>query len=166
MRRRRHAAANIRSPGFLHVDGVLEDSCRRNLIHHLTVVPAAHASFVKVAVRCDTAQALVNEVHGYVPATAMKFRDQQLCVLGGHPRGGVFFPLHGARKANDDLDRAKVLNERRDHADVGILLRVAVKGLERGCQDCVAVADGHAHTDGAHVHPQFDALGVDGGRGR
>jgi len=34
----------------LHVDGVLEDSGRRDLIHYFTVIPAAHASFVKAAV--------------------------------------------------------------------------------------------------------------------
>jgi hypothetical protein len=34
----------------LHVDGVLEYSCRRNLIHYFTVISAAHASFVKVPV--------------------------------------------------------------------------------------------------------------------
>ena len=63
-----HAAPNVRSPGFLHVDGVLQDSCSRNLIHHFTVIFAAHASFVQVAVGRDGAEPLVNEVDGHVQA--------------------------------------------------------------------------------------------------
>ena len=80
----RDTAPHIRSPGFLHVDGVLQDSRSRNLIHHFTVIFAAHASFVKVAVGRDGAEALVNQVYRDVQPGPLQRVSQQLGVLRGH----------------------------------------------------------------------------------
>ena len=76
-RRRGHAPANILSPGFLHLDGVLENSGRGKLIHHFTVFLAAQSSIMQVPVRRNRAEAFVDEVDGNIQSGVVKGLHKQ-----------------------------------------------------------------------------------------
>jgi hypothetical protein len=53
-------------------------SSSRNLINHFTVIFAAHASFVKVAVGRDSAEPLINQVSPGRPNRPLQLVSQQL----------------------------------------------------------------------------------------
>ena len=157
--KRAYAASHIRSPGFLHVDGVLQNPCSSNLIHHFTVIFAAHASFVQVSVRGYRAEALIHEVHGNVQPGAVQLLCKELGILRGHAGGRVFFALHGPREADENLHRAAVRRKGGNDPDVRVLFRIAVERFQGRGQDGVAVADGDADADSAHLYPPFDYPG-------
>jgi hypothetical protein len=145
----------------LHVDRVLKYSSSGNLINHFTVVLAAHASFVQVAVRRNSGKTLVYEVHGNVQTGARKLARKQFGVLRCHLRGASFLALHRPGQAYENLHGPHFRSVFYHHANIGVLLGVAAYCLERRGQDFVGVANGQPNPDGADVYPQLDALGVD-----
>lgn len=122
-----YASADVRSPGFLHIQCVLEDTGRRNLINHFTVVPAADASFVQAAVGRNTAEALIDQVHRHRKLPGCEFRGEQLGIVDRHPRGRVFLAFHRPRQANEHLHGSELGNKTGDDPDIGILFGVPVQ---------------------------------------